>query len=304
MFEWLSNSKWTGISALAGIAAIYFESKRRKLHIKKASTPSLALPKSEAHELVGRFVAIYKAHGIERMQIPRFLGDNYGLKIAHLETDEKLMHEISDTILNYTCSSFGITRNWLDGVKSEIYPYKYYDKNLRGFIDFLESIKAEHGEIQAFVIKCESDRLQKDESRFHVAFVFRGLLYHWDDIGEKSIWRYYPLNDTLCWGYTRTRIQIKAMVLVLWQFNIHPFGCVLPEKDVNNLVEGLVFPEPLIPSHWVAWYPDDYIFAEGESCQVADGKEALAVREEMERMGWMKYLIEKTGPLRVPHRKS
>jgi hypothetical protein len=129
-------------------------------------------------------------------------------------------------------------------------------------------------------------------------------LADWGENGDEPIWRYYPLNDTLFWGYPRTRIQIKAMVLASWQFGIHINGCVSSVKNVKDLVEGEVFPGPLLErTWWAAWSPDAYIFAEGESALVEDGAEALDVRKEMERLGWMDYLVEKTGPLNTPLKK-
>jgi hypothetical protein len=309
MFEWLASPIWGGIGVFVAIASMlspraYRAWKRRKRVDSKAEGAIPVPPPSEAYALVNRFVSIYKAHGIERIQVPRFLGEESGLTIAHMGDDEKLLHALSEKTLNDTCARFGVVRDWLDGKPCSIYPRRWYDKSLKGFIDFLERIHAEHDVVEGLAVKCENDNLQHDGRDLPVAFVFRGKLSDWGEQGSESIWRYYPLNDTLFWGYVRTRIQMKAMVLAAWQFGIIIHGCVSAEKNVEDLVEGKVFPGPLLEgTWWAAWHPDAYIFAEGESALVKDGAEALAVRKEMERLGWMDYLVEKTGPLRFPFKK-
>lgn len=92
---------------------------------------------------------------------------------------------------------FGLMRNWLDGKSGPIHPGRWYDKNLKGFIDFLESLLAEHDRVEAFVIKCPNDKLQKDGSYLPIVFVLRGRVDHWGEADEESIWKYYPLADTL-----------------------------------------------------------------------------------------------------------
>ena len=307
MFEWLASPIWGGISALVAIAGmvstlVYRTWKRKKLLGTKAKTNIQAPPPSEAYALVNRVVSTFKAHGIERIQIPRFLGEESGITIAHMGDDEKLLHAFSEKVLNDICFRFGIARDWLDGKDCPIYPRRFYDKDLKGFIDFLEKIRADHDEVQCYVVKSEKDTLRKDGGDLTIAFVLRGKLCDWGEHQYEAIWRYYPLNDTLYWGYERTRVQIKAMVLAAWQFGIHVQGRTASEDDVNALVEGEVFPGILLEAtRGRIWQPDAYIFADGESCLVEDGAEALAVRKEMERLGWMEYLTKKTGQLRIPN---
>ncbi|WP_432822090.1 hypothetical protein [Trichloromonas sp.] len=250
----------------------------------------------DVYALVGRFVEIYKAHGIERTQIPRFLGEDGGVVLADVSTDERLLHALSEKVLKCTCSKFGISREWLDGKDVPIYPRIWYDKNMKGFIDFLEGLKAEFDEVEFFAIKCEKDSLQKNKERFPIAFVCRGKLDHWGSLGEESIWRHYPLNDTLYWGYDRTRFQMKAMALVAWQFEIPMFGSELPQTDVEKIIQGEVFPGPYLENLFRgAWHLDDYIFANGESVCAKDVADAQKLYEVMKRLGWMDYLVKKTG---------
>lgn len=306
MLDWLASPIWGAISVFVAVAGMvtplaYRSWKNKKLLGTQAKGAAQVPPPSEAYALVNRFVSIFKAHGIERIQIPRFLGEESGLTIAHMGDDEKLLNTLSEKVLNDTCDRFGIARDWLDGKSCPIYPRRYYDKNLEGFIDFLEKLRVDHDEVQCCVVKSEKDTLSKDGGDLTIVIVLRGKLCDWGEHEHETIWRYYPLNDTLYWGYKRTRVQIKAMVLAAWQFGVYVQGLTAPEKEINALVEGEIYPGPLLEvARRRRWQPDAYIFAEGESCLVEDGAEAVAVRKEMERVGWMEYLTNKTGPLRLP----
>ncbi len=277
------------------------------LHKRKSKgepSPEIG-PTSEGDSLFGvarRFVQIYKAHGVKRSQIPRLLGEESGLSLDAVSTDEKLLAALNENLINKTCEIFGVRREWLDGKDVPIYPYRWFDKNLDAFIDFQARLKQESKELQCLFIKCPQDKLDKGDERWPIAVVIRQEIDHWGHFSEDSIWRYYPASDMYyLWGHERTRLQLKAMALIAWQFGIHIGGCQLPKKDIEGIVAGSVFPGPLLEhrSHG-AWHPDDYIFAKGESCAVADQKEALAVREFMVKYGLLEKLISLTGPIKIP----
>lgn len=310
MFEWLADPVWGGIGTLFTIvtgAIAWFRNKRKKaIADNKASLPEpKAIEHNEVHGLVQRFVEIYQAHGIKRTQIPRLLGEEFGLTLDAVSTDEKLLAALNENLINKTCEVFGISREWLDGKDVPIYPYRWFDKNLNAFIDFLASLKQEEKRLQCLFVKCPQDKLGKGDERWPIAVVIRQEIDHWGHFSEDSIWRYYPLNDQYYfWGYERTRLQLKAMALIAWQFGIYTGGCQLPPKDIEAMVEGSVFPNPLFKYlNHVAWHPEDYIFVKGESCAVADQEEAKAVREFMVKHGIMEKLISLTGPLKIPLKK-
>lgn len=262
-------------------------------------------PTSEGDSVFGvarRFVQLYKVHGIERSQIPRLLGEESGLTLDAVSTDEKLLAALNENLINKTCEIFGVRREWLDGKDVPIYPYRWFDKNLDAFIDFLARLKQEGKELQCLFVKCPQDKLDKGDERWPIAVVIRQEVDHWGHFSEDSIWRYYPLSDQYyLWGYERTRLQLKAMVLIAWQFRIHIGGCQLPKKDIEAMIAGSVFPGSLVePLNHVAWHPDDYIFVEGESCAVADYEEAGVVRESLAKQGCMEKLISLTGAIKIP----
>ncbi|SHJ66615.1 hypothetical protein SAMN02745165_02883 [Malonomonas rubra DSM 5091] len=259
---------------------------------------------SEVFSLVERFVQIYKSHGIERTQIPRFLGEEGGLSLVDVSTDEKLLQALNEKLLQTTCDSFGVQRDWLDGKDVPIYPYLGHNDDLSSYIDFLLELKKSGVAIQGFAIKRPEDKLQKSiESHgpcdcFFIALLFRVELDHWGDCCQDSIWRYYPLGDQIYWGYERTRMQLKAKTLIAHMLGIYFKGCVMEADEIEAIMEGQIFPGPLMEhrSH-VGWYPEDYIFTAAESRSVADSEEALKVRNWYSRKGWREKLEAIIGPI-------
>ncbi len=309
MFEWLGDPVWGGIGTIISIAVIVVPGFLRKK--KRATTQSNEMSvegdsaeSNEVYGLVHRFVQTYKAHGIERTQIPRFLGKESGLTLVDVSTDEKLLHAFSENLLQTTCDRFGIQREWLDGKDVPIYPYLWHNDDLSSYIDFLLELKKTGSAIQGFAIKRPSDKLQKRKGQhgpydeFFIALLFRVKLEHWGDHSQDSIWRYYPLGDQIYWGYERTRMQLKAKTLIAHMLGIYFKGCVMEANEIDGIMKGTIFPGPLMEhrSH-VGWHPEDYIFTAEESCAVADEEEALKVRNWYPHMGWREKLEEIVGPI-------
>jgi len=259
---------------------------------------------SEVYSMVERFVQIYKAHGIERTQIPRLLGEESGLTLVDVSTDEKLLHALNEDLIQTTCDKFGIQREWLDGKDVPIYPYLWHGDDLSGYIDFLLKLKKSGAAIQGFAIKRLADKLQKRKGehgyydQFFIALLFRVKLDHWGDHSQDSIWRYYPVGDQIYWGYERTRMQLKAKTLIAHMLGVYFKGCVMEVDEIDGIMEGRISPGPLMEhrSH-VGWYPEDYIFTAEESCAVADAEEAIRVRNWNLHRGWRKKLEDIVGPL-------
>jgi hypothetical protein len=295
--EWLAAF----ITVVAGVYGAY---KFLSANFNKSKQEEPKSKENETYALVRRFVEIYKAHGVERTQIPRFLGEETVLTFADVSTDEKLLHALNEGLLQTTCDRFGVQHEWLDGKDVPIYPYLWFNHDLSSFIDFLLELKKSESTIQGFAIKRPEDKLRKpkrthgDCDDYFVALLFRVELGHWGDHSQDSIWRYYPLGDQIYWGYEKTRMQLKAKVLIASMLGIYFKGCVMEADEIEGIMEGIMFPGPLMEhrSH-VGWHPEDYIFTEDESRAVADGEEALLVREWHLGNGWRQKLEGIVGPI-------
>ena len=132
------------ISAIIGLIKDLFKgiSFVRNWLKKRKSQPEDVASGDNVLALAQRLVQIYKAHGVERTQIPRFLGNEFGLTLPDVSTDEKLLHALNENIINKTCDLFGIRREWLDGAELKIHPTHDFYKQPQEFSEFIESLLA------------------------------------------------------------------------------------------------------------------------------------------------------------------
>lgn len=275
--EWLAAFV-TVVSGLYGLWHFLVRSRRKQ---------KIPAKKNEAYSLVDRFIELFKAHGIERTQVPRFLGDRYNLTLENMSSNEKLLSRLDEALLTSVCELFGVQRDWLDKGDTPIYSRERFYKNMNLYVQFLSDIKQKYDDVQCFAIKSPENKLAKDGKDLSIALLFRGRTGVLDD---NPIYRYFISGDEWSWSYGRTRIQLKAMIWAAWQFKILIAGCLLPQDNINDLLAGKVFPGPLVDNlSWVMWHPDDYILTADESQVAADSKEAITAREYMIETGWMDH---------------
>ena len=250
--------------------------------------------KNEVYQLVDRFVSIFNAHGIERTQIPRFLGEQY-LTLADVSSDAKLLHELNEAVLGAACDRFGVQREWLDGKDAPIYPRLFFYKDMDRYIDFLSEVTSKYEDVSGFAFKSPEDDLKNSGKRFPIALIFRAVV---GSLGEEPIYKYFIIGDEWPWEYPRTRIQFKAMVFAAFKFKAYIMAYDLPEDEINRLLWGQTFPGPVLDNlHHVTWHPDDYVFTSDESSVAKDPEEAAELRKLIKQSEWVKKLEAATGPI-------
>lgn len=301
--EWLADPVWGGISGIVALIAIltplFFKliSYKRKKNTQKKESEDIAT-RDDVNNVVERFIHVFKSHGLERTQIPRFLTNEYEITLKDISTDTNIIKVIHGNLLKGICNRFGVRPEWLDGAEDTIYPIRCFDKQPLEFIDFLSDLQDKFQNVEGFFLKDVNDELQKGDDRHPIATVFRVPITKPFEFGEDPIYRYYPLFDYYFWGYKRARLQLKAYTLIAWQFNIHIFGCNLEKNLIERIIEGLEFPGPHIQKAFkTAWYPDEYIFTNQESLASKDPEEALKAREYLSHTKWIEKIEELAGPI-------
>ncbi|MDO8282357.1 MAG: hypothetical protein Q7U10_07015 [Thermodesulfovibrionia bacterium] len=257
---------------------------------RKHKTP---ITKNEVSLLADRFIDLFKAHGIERTQIPRFLGEPYNLTLSDVSTNTTLLTRLDENILSAVCELFGVQREWLDKGSVPMYTQLSFYKDMNRYVGFLSEITKKYDRVQGFAIKSPEDKLKKTGNRLPIALLFQVYIGILDD---EPIYKYYLADDEWYWDYDRTRIQLKAMFFAAFQFQVFICGCELPKSEIKNLIAGRAFPGPLVNNlNCVRWHPDEYICTSEESPVAIDSKEALIAREYMANTGWLQKLENITG---------
>ncbi len=174
---------------------------------------------------------------------------------------------------------FGIERAWLDGAQSSIYPRHWVYKHPEKFISLLTEIRNHHDHIEFYVVKGNDNNLNKQRDSGEIAAILRGSIATLDD---EIIWRDYLLDDGWSWSHDRSRIELKVMCLIAWQFDLDTYCRSAKQGEIDKFINGQSFCEELFSvAHGPQWHLDDYIFTCDESPVAKDSEEALVARAHL-----------------------
>lgn len=162
-----------------------------------------------------RFCQIFQDHGVERSQIPRLVPQ---IKLADLKSQEVLLSALTPAILDQTANLFGIRPEWLEGIDDEIYPHRYCYKAPDILLELLATLTSRaspdsnHFPLRVLVGSRHLDS-KADREQLLVPVVLEKIA----ELGDEPIYRYYIFNDGFNWGYEPGRIQLKAMVRMVYK---------------------------------------------------------------------------------------
>lgn len=272
------------ISALLGLTKAIWEWGSKIVDWRKSRNQRKEKLLSPSTQIVRRFVDLFEVHGISRSEIPRFLAPTFDLRISDVLDDQRLLELLDERLLNYVCSRFGILRGWLDTGGCGIYPRIMVYKNLRGFVELLDGLLKSESNIEGFCFKTKENKLEKSASNHEpICLFFRAELAI---LGDKTIYRYYFLDDTWPWGHSPARIELKAVCLLCLQRTVYIRCRNAPRKKIEAVLSGAEFPARLNEnSSGAHWHLDDYALLRSESVVAKDEEEALEVRQHLRELG-------------------
>lgn len=284
MFEWLTSAKWSGISGIVDLLTFFRDRKKAKDQERSARH---TLPNEQVYSLVERFISVYKSHGVDRTQIPRFLGEEFTLALADVSNNEKLLYALDEKIVNATCELFGIRRGWLDGHNERIYDTLMVYKDLPRFVRFIRELKEQYPEKVCFLYAYKSTKASPDlfKSRPEISLVFAAPI---TDIDQRTIYRYYPLHGPFPWDHAPARFSLIAyFTLAFATPGLTLKGVDVTHKLIGGLAEGKIIPETV--SREGIWHPEDYAFSSACREMPIDSKEISAFWEYITANGWLGY---------------
>jgi len=179
--------------------------------------------------VVTRFVRIFENHGIHRSQIPRFIG--HGLSVKNMQDDVSLLAKLDEPLLQAVCERFAISREWLDGVETQIHPEHDFYKHPKEFVDFIRNMKANNQENEIIGVLIASTDQAWEASALLILQETIGFL------GKKPIYRYHLCNN---WGfsYWKARAYLTACVAMAWKQKIYVHGIYMSNKKIERLALG------------------------------------------------------------------
>lgn len=180
--------------------------------------------------VVTRFVRIFENHGVHRNQIPRFIG--HGLSVRDVQDDASLLAKLDEPLLQAVCERFAISREWLDGVETQVHPDHDFYKKPKEFADFIRNLRAKNPENEIIgVLIAPTERNWREDEALLILQEAIGFL------GKKPIYRYHLCNN---WGffYWKARAYLTACVAMAWKQKMYIHGIYMPNKKIAQLALG------------------------------------------------------------------
>jgi hypothetical protein len=277
--NWLANPLLQGVGAVAGIVGAVAAVLSVPFFYRRNSQ------KNHSSEVVARFLYLFKAHGLERTQIPRFLGDEFGISVADVSTDENLLLALNEEILNTACNRFGVRRAWLDGADKKIYELLYYYKDLPEYVSFIKFQTEKHSDQSCLLNAYKPVHTSTDlfKSCPDISLVFAEPIA---EIDQQTIYRYYPFYGPFPWSYTPARFNLYAFFTIAFATSgIVLKGYDVSPKFISELAEGKIISETIKTDG--TWHPDDYAFSAISHDMPMDSREIDGFWKYINDKGWL-----------------
>ena len=264
---------------------------------------AIAVKESGLNEPQVKLKKLLNEHGVEDNLIAKFIkenvDENFHIVLSKINNISYIFDKLSDEHIEAIFCLFGTNQAWMYN-QGDLYPYRNYYKNIRAFIDFvLEKGKKE--DLKGFVIT--NTKLDKAQEGIHqpLYFVFRAPIAK---LFDKTIYRYYPINNNWHWDYQRTRYQAKSVFLLSDRYSryLNLDGITIPNREVFDSLSSMNnCPHLLIDSRFNKhWYPYDYVTS-GHHENAKEPDELDAILEYVEEEGYDAYFREKTNTTTYHH---
>ncbi|PPA87734.1 hypothetical protein C4A75_00545 [Brevibacillus laterosporus] len=258
----------------------YLEATKNENIIEEGSNP--------LYDLVERFKLVYVSHGIAVNQISVFVDSGFNLKLSDFRDNDSILNILNEELLQWTCDTFGINRDWIDGTSDRIYRPRNFYKDVTGFIKLIVGLKEKHGDdVEVYFLK--NGKLDPDEyGKHYVVIIIRSII---KNINNKPVYMNIPISTNWDWGYWRSRYQLKSIIYFVQKLDIYFQGYDIDTITQNNLSSGQIYPEVELNKFQIGhtWYPEDFIDLPSQSVQAKETDETKKVREYIRLEGYEKY---------------
>lgn len=192
-----------------------------------------------------RFRQAFHDHGVEAAQIPRLLPQ---VKLDDLKSDETLLEVLTPEVIDQAAHLFGIRAEWLEGVDDNIYEYLHCYKQPELFFELLATLRSRANyDFSFFPLRVLSSTKNLDGKDDRQQLLVPILLEKVGELGDEWIYRYHIFNDGFDWGYAPSRIQLKAIVRLLYTvLKFHTPLFVVSSVELQNVLDRKKIPRGFV----------------------------------------------------------
>jgi hypothetical protein len=193
---------------------------------------------SDPVEIVAaRFLKLFQDHGIATSQIPRLIPQ---ITLEKLRNTETLLPSLTPDVLELTSTLLGVRVTWLEGVDDRIYERKFCYKQPEVFFENFANLKltANGFAVRALTTTKALDRRDGREQQLSLLLVEKA-----QDLDNEEICRYRVFGDLWNWSHPGSRIQLKAMARVIFQYHHKPVPLHhVTTTEIKKIIGGKLVP--------------------------------------------------------------
>jgi len=197
-----------------------------------------------------RFIELFESHGVHRNQIPEFFGSD--LELEHILDDQKLEKVVTNNIniQQDIAQIFGVRKEWLQGIDSQIYTLEDFYGDTNEFIKFIDSLigRDNLSEIHITLLKSIN---YPNERKCHAVMLIEKPI---KKLGEKIIYKHIMI-DIQSLRYWRTLNRTLWWIAHLRRKNISTRGVEINFSLLEDIRQGETMFDNL--KHLNPWYPID-----------------------------------------------
>ncbi len=214
---------------------------------------------TELDTVVTRFFQLFKAHGIDVIDIPKYLPSKQ-LKTSDLKHNEKIIDYLTDEVLDELSCTFNIEKNWLKGADDLAHSnantfYKNFSA-ITSELTKLSILGTGVRDLELYLITppeitLESLNICRKKEIRHPEHEVCVVIKHKKLINDNYV-DTYQLWDTLPWGYELSRYYLKSLMYFCDQASIYISGQRVPRDIFNNASSGKALLSEVfdISQHW------------------------------------------------------
>ena len=207
---------------------------------------------------VRRLVAVMRAHGLSREQIPGFFTPDLPLRPEEIYEDDRLASRIDHNVMDVLKNRLGIQPDWLRRGTGDIYHVLSLRGHMSVFLRFLALHLKAGSSLQMYLVR----EVNREGLLSGVAMFFRVPIR---DLHGRVVYRYYPCGDLWDWNDHNQRIELKCMIAMALKSKVVVRGAYAEADILDDLASGQDMPGNLMRFMAVyAWRPRLYVMLASE----------------------------------------
>lgn len=179
--------------------------------------------------LVTRLLALLKAHGIHKNDLPALFPGIFSYHIC--SSHEAILKAITPQIIERIVTTFGINKDWLLGSSNQIYSVKSFDRNLSELEEHIQSLQIEAGDRQIYAYLLTPDKTGVYRDFDTVVIIAEPIL----KISNRNIYKYHFIGGWV-FNYWRSRVYVAASCALLMKHDFSVINRLVPLSYIKDIL--------------------------------------------------------------------